>query len=72
MKLSNRIIEWVATVIVQLIVGVGKPPGNVAVPIPKMPLLKEWTHNHLFFHLWGVVLLYVTAGDGTAASFGPC
>lgn len=54
------------------IIGVSKILGVIAVLVPKLPLLKEWTYAGFFFAMSGAVVSHLACGDGLKELFGPC
>ncbi|PTS92232.1 DoxX-like family protein [Pedobacter sp. HMWF019] len=53
------------------IIGIWKILGVVAVLMPKLPLLKEWTYAGFFFAMSGAVFSHLAVGDGAKEFFGP-
>jgi hypothetical protein len=45
--------------------------GSIAVLIPKLGLLKEWTHAGFFFVMTGAIFSYFAVGDVAMEYFGP-
>lgn len=53
------------------ILGIWKLLGVIAILVPKLPLLKEWTYAGFFFAMSGAVLSHLACGDGAKEFFGP-
>jgi hypothetical protein len=53
------------------ILGFWKLFGVIAVLIPKLPILKEWTYAGFFFLMSGAILSHLAIGDDIKALFGP-
>jgi len=45
--------------------------GVIAVLVPKLPLLKEWTYAGFFFAMSGAVFSHLACGDSAREFFGP-
>lgn len=54
------------------LLGIWKLLGVIAVLIPRMPLLKEWTYAGFFFAMSGAVFSHIATGDTLVSLFGPC
>ena len=48
------------------IIGVWKILGVIAVLVPKLPLLKEWTYAGFFFAMTGAFASHIASGDHSA------
>lgn len=53
------------------IIGAWKIAGVVAVLLPKLPLLKEWTYAGFFFAMSGALISHIAVGHGGLQVFGP-
>lgn len=53
------------------LLGIWKLLGVIAVLLPKMPLLKEWTYAGFFFAMSGAIFSHFAVGDPAIAFFGP-
>lgn len=54
-----------------LIIGVWKLLGVIAILVPKLPLLKEWTYAGFFFAMTGAVVSHLFRNDPVKELFGP-
>jgi len=54
-----------------LIIGVWKLLGVIAILLPKLPLLKEWTYAGFFFAMSGAVVSHLFMNDPAKELFGP-
>jgi len=53
------------------IIGVWKILGVIAVLLPKIPLLKEWTYAGFFFAMSGAIISHLAIADHAKELFGP-
>lgn len=53
------------------LLGVWKILGIIAVLMPRLPLLKEWTYAGFFFAMSGAVVSHIAVGDPAKELFGP-
>lgn len=53
------------------IIGVWKILGAVALLVPKLPLLKEWTYAGFIFLLSGAIISHLAVEDEASVYFGP-
>ena len=51
------------------ILGIWKLLGDIAILIPKYPLLKEWAYAGFFFAMSGAIYSHVVAGDSVKEIF---
>ena len=51
------------------ILGIWKILGDIAILIPKYPMLKEWAYAGFFFAMSGAVYSHVVAGDSAKEIF---
>lgn len=53
------------------LLGIWKLLGTVAILVPKMPLLKEWTYAGFFFAMSGAIFSHIAAGSAVVDMIGP-
>lgn len=54
-----------------LIIGIWKLLGVIALLLPKLPLLKEWTYAGFFFAMSGAIVSHLVMNDSAKELFGP-
>lgn len=53
------------------IIGIWKLLGVIALLLPKLPLLKEWTYAGFFFAMSGAIVSHLVMNDSAKELFGP-